>query len=118
MILGRFCCVFNKIPLRLCPIKISSFVMGKILTWILLNTQQNLPRINLVICWLWSLIIFMFHRYLFQPCLYPMKTVHLGILHIPTHGGVAGGACPPCGGIISMARGSGGKWAPKGKIVL
>jgi hypothetical protein len=90
MILGRFCCVFNKIPLRLCLIKISSFVMGKILTWILLNTQQNLPRINLVICWLWSLIIFMFHRYLFQPCLYPMKTVHLGILHIPTHGGVAG----------------------------
>jgi len=55
----------------------------------------------------------------FQPCLYPMKTVHTRILYTPPCGGVVGGDYPPCGvhGKVGPQHGFGGQ-APKGKIAL
>jgi len=44
--------------------------------------------------WLYS----WFKDLLFQPCLYPMKTVHPGRLYTPPRRGVAGGHRPPLGG--------------------
>ena len=44
--------------------------------------------------------------FIFQPCLYPMKSLHPGRLYTPPHKGVQGGISPPTG--------SGGKRAPNG----
>jgi hypothetical protein len=52
----------------------------------------------------------MFRGPCFQPCLYPMKTLHPRSMYTLPHGGVQRGGNP--------SAGSGGKRAPKGKTAL
>jgi hypothetical protein len=67
--------------------------------------------------------------FVFQPCLYPMKTLHPRSMYTLPHGGVQGGVPPLRGGAIPPAGGFGGKRppppmgvrgqkSPKGKISL
>jgi hypothetical protein len=55
----------------------------------------------------------------FQPCLYPMKSLHPRRMYTLPRGGVQRGGTPSAGfgGSIPSARGFGGE-APKGKIAL
>jgi hypothetical protein len=61
--------------------------------------------------WLWSLIIFLFHRSLVSAVILPHEyCIAWNIVH-PSCGGFAGGLAPTAGsgGIISPARGVRGK---------
>jgi hypothetical protein len=55
----------------------------------------------------------------FQPCLYPMKTLHPISMYTLPRGGVQRGGTPSAGsgGPIPLAGGFGGE-APEGKIAL
>jgi len=77
---------------------------------------EKVSNIKIVGCgsWLSSWFIGIF----FQPCLYPMKNLHLGRMYTAPHAGVQGGL-PPCGvrGQASPRLGFEGE-ALKGKISL
>jgi len=54
---------------------------------------QALTPTKRVGCWAW--LSSWFGYLCFQPCLYPIKTIHFIRLYTPPHGGVVGGSYPP-----------------------
>jgi hypothetical protein len=73
-------------------------------------TLDNLMSYYEYFCWLWSMIIFLFHGSLLSTMFIPHEDcTPRNIVH-PSTQGVVGGTCP--------LAGSGGKRVPEGKISL